>query len=217
MGLSNQIPSSRLIQPGVIANSGERPASPYEGQVVFQKDTNQTLVWDGSAWVMVHDTDQPPGLQLVKSQEITSSTATVTVTDAFSNDYNAYRILCRNISMATEGGNIYLKLSNSTGSTYGYSGYYNALTNGSVIGANLNNTNLGVLIGFTNTIVSFVIDIFNPNVAGRTTLTVSTTSSLYNGNFFGHDSNAVASPTFTLNSASGNFTGGTIRVYGYRD
>lgn len=50
MGLTNQIPSSRLIQPGVITNASERPASPYEGQVIYQKDTDQLLVWNGTAW-----------------------------------------------------------------------------------------------------------------------------------------------------------------------
>lgn len=50
MPLSNYIPSSRLIQPGVCTSS-TRPASPFVGQCIFETDTGRTLLWDGSAWV----------------------------------------------------------------------------------------------------------------------------------------------------------------------
>jgi hypothetical protein len=53
MGLSNQIPSSRLIQPGVVSSASTRPASPFTGQCIFQTDTNQLLVWNGTAWVVI--------------------------------------------------------------------------------------------------------------------------------------------------------------------
>jgi hypothetical protein len=67
VGLSNYLPSSRISQSGV-CTSTTRPASPFEGQVIYETDTNRVLVWDNSAWVMVLDTDQPPGLQLIKTQ-----------------------------------------------------------------------------------------------------------------------------------------------------
>lgn len=49
MGLSNYIPSSRLSQAGV-CTSTTRPASPYEGQMIYETDTDKVLVWNGSAW-----------------------------------------------------------------------------------------------------------------------------------------------------------------------
>jgi hypothetical protein len=52
MGLSNYLPSSRIIQPGV-CTSTTRPASPYDGQFIYETDTKNTLVWNGSAWVCV--------------------------------------------------------------------------------------------------------------------------------------------------------------------
>lgn len=52
MGISQQIGASSLIKPGVIDNTAARPASPYEGQVIFQKDTDQLLVWNGTVWVI---------------------------------------------------------------------------------------------------------------------------------------------------------------------
>lgn len=50
MGITQQIGASSLIKPGVIDNTAARPASPYEGQVIFQKDTDQVLYWNGSGW-----------------------------------------------------------------------------------------------------------------------------------------------------------------------
>lgn len=51
MGISNTIPPSRLIQPGVVANTAARPTSPFTGQAIYQVDTNQYLIWNGTAWV----------------------------------------------------------------------------------------------------------------------------------------------------------------------
>jgi len=49
MPLSNYLPSSRLIQPGV-CTSTTRPASPYEGQAIYETDTDKMYIWNGSAW-----------------------------------------------------------------------------------------------------------------------------------------------------------------------
>ena len=51
MGISQQIGASSLIKAGVIDNTAGRPASPYEGQVIYQKDTDKVLVWNGSTWL----------------------------------------------------------------------------------------------------------------------------------------------------------------------
>lgn len=55
MGLTNQLPSSRLAQAGVIPNTAARPASPYEGQMVYQQDIDKMLFWDGTAWRFMGD------------------------------------------------------------------------------------------------------------------------------------------------------------------
>lgn len=49
MGLSNYIPSSALTKAGVCTSS-TRPASPYEGQVIYETDTDMVAVWNGSSW-----------------------------------------------------------------------------------------------------------------------------------------------------------------------
>jgi hypothetical protein len=39
------------LKPGVVDNTAARPSSPFEGQAIYQKDTDQVLFYDGSAWV----------------------------------------------------------------------------------------------------------------------------------------------------------------------
>jgi hypothetical protein len=56
MGITQNTGASSLIRPGVIDNTAARPASPFEGQMVYQKDTDETLVWSGTAWVLPNKT-----------------------------------------------------------------------------------------------------------------------------------------------------------------
>ena len=49
MAVSNFIPSSRVMQPGV-CTSTTQPASPYEGMVIYETDTDLLRIWNGSAW-----------------------------------------------------------------------------------------------------------------------------------------------------------------------
>ena len=57
MGLSNSLPNS-ILQPGV-CTSTTRPASPYEGQAVFETDTNHVNIWSGTEWVRTGATGTP--------------------------------------------------------------------------------------------------------------------------------------------------------------
>ncbi len=50
MGITQNTGASSLIKPGVIDNTAARPASPYEGQVIYQKDTDELLAYNGSSW-----------------------------------------------------------------------------------------------------------------------------------------------------------------------
>jgi hypothetical protein len=95
MGLTNQIGASSIIKPGVIDNTAARPASPYEGQVIFQKDTDQLLVWNGTAWVMAIDTDTPPGLQLIAGATFSNVTS-IDVT-GFTSEFEWYEVYFQGI------------------------------------------------------------------------------------------------------------------------
>ena len=53
MGITNNIPPSRLIQSGV-CTSATRPVSPYVGQGIYETDTLLTKYWDGASWALVN-------------------------------------------------------------------------------------------------------------------------------------------------------------------
>lgn len=61
------------------SNTAARPASPSVGDTVFQEDTNQIILWDGSAW-QVYDSDR---IQYSTSNELhyTGSAMGFTTTD----------------------------------------------------------------------------------------------------------------------------------------
>ena len=50
MPLSSFLAPSALAKPGVCTSS-TRPASPYEGQVIYETDTDKLLFWNGSTWI----------------------------------------------------------------------------------------------------------------------------------------------------------------------
>lgn len=50
MPLSSVVGAQSIVKPGVCTSS-TRPASPFEGQMIYETDTDAVKVWDGSAWV----------------------------------------------------------------------------------------------------------------------------------------------------------------------
>ncbi len=48
------------LLPVVVCTSGTRPASPLEGQAIYETNTDRQLVWSGSAWVSPSVTHRPP-------------------------------------------------------------------------------------------------------------------------------------------------------------
>jgi len=234
MGITQQIGASSLIKAGVIDNTANRPASPYEGQVIFQKDTDQLLVWNGTAWVIPNSPAQnPTGLELVTTVTcssggtasngivtIGSAVSNVVIATAFSSTYDNYRIIFSGFAGSSNGAAAYLKLNNSTGSTYFGNMIYNVGTTsaiGGVSAANgasngffahtISSTGTMTLDGMLNAPFLAVTSNFVGNYSGRN----------YNGQFSTHDSNAASSTGFTFAPAGGTITGGQIRVYGYRN
>jgi len=49
MPLSSVVGAQSIIKPGVCTSS-TRPASPFEGQMIYETDTDKVLVYNGSAW-----------------------------------------------------------------------------------------------------------------------------------------------------------------------
>lgn len=156
------------------------------------------------------------GLWLVKSQTIGTGVSSVTVTGAFSADYNRYKITIDGYVGSTTG-----TLNFQLGSTAtGYYGVYNyqIYTGISTVAYQANTTSsflggLGTLAGEQ----SITCEIAAPQKATKTTWTAQA----YGNGFYVNLGYQLADSTqytgFTLLPSAGTITGGTIRIYGYRD
>lgn len=220
MPFSNYIGSSAIAQPGVVTST-TRPATPYEGQVIYETDTNRVLVWDNSAWVMIADTGQPPGLQLVKTQTIGAGVASVTVTDAFSAEFDSYKIVVSGVRNTSTQADIQFRLNNASTGYYGAFHYVNVSTNAFAVASNVNAAQwswVGSTGNPTGWLGSLVCDVINPFLTGFTQIAASPIYySLLSGNFQGVQDSNVSHTGFILIAGGGTLTGGTIRVYGYRN
>ena len=75
MGISQQIGASSLSKPGVCTSS-TRPATPYEGQQIYETDTDKVLVWNGTAWLYLAT---PQTLEIGASNSFTPSITNLTI------------------------------------------------------------------------------------------------------------------------------------------
>ena len=122
MGISNTIPPSRLIQPGVVANTAARPTSPFEGQAIYQTDTDEVLYYNGTSWS--RPWNMPWGLVVyneVTADDLTITTEEVQITGssftAVANRYYKVTYYEPNLASvtATSFVNVRLRLTNISG------------------------------------------------------------------------------------------------------
>jgi hypothetical protein len=72
--------TTRGLRPGV-CTSTNRPASPFEGQVIYETDTDLVRAWNGSSWVTIGPTTVPAdaitaiNTSLVTTNQTTGSTS----------------------------------------------------------------------------------------------------------------------------------------------
>ena len=202
-----------------VCTSTSRPSSPFAGQLIFETDTNRLAVWNGTSWVFLADADTPSGLQLVKTQTIGSAVSSVTVTNAFSSEFENYRISI--IGGVTSLNNNLILTLGSTATGYYRFAVYGAFNASTVSGSNVSNGTgwTDVVQGNTESFYGEVI-LSRPFETDRTHMTsqtsTSTTTGLYvsQGGFLNNDTSYT---DFTLTTSTGTITGGTIRVYGYRN
>ena len=159
------------------------------------------------------------GLVFIKQQTIGNAVSSVSVTSAFSTDYDNYRIVISKTTVSSIGNSGYITINGSTGSTYSSNGIYMTPTSSTVNGLALNQQPLGFWLGITGGVWSGSFDIMSPFLGAVTNFVGqsggSGASSYYNTTMAA-DSNAASSTGFTLVQAVANFTGGIITVFGYR-
>jgi hypothetical protein len=158
------------------------------------------------------------GLWLVKTQTLPTATNVVTVTDAFSADYANYKIVCSN-AVLTGIANVSMTLG-SANSGYYSTRIYNLPNNGTVSGNGLNNTSgwSYAAQGSTN-YLNVNMDVMDPFNARYTrymgTYVIENGADSNFGTTSGHQASTTSFTAFTLTAGGGNFSGGSLRIYGY--
>jgi hypothetical protein len=153
------------------------------------------------------------GLWLVKTQTVGAGVTSVVVNNAFSADYHSYFVTYTNGVLAS-ANDIFLSLNGLTTGYYG-SFYFDAYTGASGVNRR-NNSNSWYAGGGSTTYASVSCTVINPFNTKYTTFTMQTFSGdLYTVQGAGVQANSSSATGFTLTSSA--MTGGTIRVYGYRN
>jgi hypothetical protein len=181
-------------------------------------------IWDGTAWVDLatsvpnlsnYQLKSEGGLTFVKKQTIGTAVSSVTVTDAFSATYDAYKIIVTGGSGTNTVGQ--LRLGGTTTNYRVAFIYGNFGAGGSA--ANLGSTTETsfVYVGnFTADGLRMNCDLINPFLAKTTQVTAGYAGGGLAGTMNGELLNTTSYTDFNLSmQGGGTFTGGTIYVYGY--
>jgi hypothetical protein len=159
------------------------------------------------------------GLWLVKTQTIGSGVTSVTVTGAFTTDYDNYLVTITG-GVSSANGSMSFQMNNSTGSTYSVAGEYgNFNVNAGVTYSPAASTKWVDCILIGTSAYSANIYLASPFLSKPTFGTTDTQSqvSFYNFNLL--ETSSTSNTGFTIAPVTGGvtLTGGTIRVYGYRN
>jgi hypothetical protein len=157
------------------------------------------------------------GLWLVKTQTVGAGVSSVVVTDAFNDNFTNYRIVYTNIIGSTNA-NMLLQLSGITTSVYvsggSFTSYLSAVLSG--FGPAASDSWVVGALGAGSSFGS--IDVYSPKKTAQKAFTGACTSNVNQYQFSGSCTSTAQSVSFTMTSTAGvTLTGGTIRVYGYRD
>ena len=221
MGLSSQLAPSAIAKPGVCTSS-TRPASPYEGQVIYETDTDKTLVWNGSAWVYLStSTANPVGLEFVASTSF-SATTTPFINGCFNSTYDHYRLMISATGSSAQDVRCRLRYSTSTvesGAVYDRWGFSSSASVAVSNVANQTSALLANVANDANAPMVVTIDIFNPNRLNLHTNLQIQGYGANNGSLVFWNNRVETTTEYTgfeMTADSGTLTG-SIRVYGYRN
>lgn len=155
------------------------------------------------------------GLVLVTSATIGSAVSSVTVSNAFSATYDNYLIKITGMT-GSASVDTNFQLGGITTGVYITSGFYQLLSSATITTYTTTTTvmPMGTMGSTQNTQIT--IDISAPNLAVTKYISMRTQSSYLSAIGATQVGSTVQATAFTLTPASGTLSGGTIRVYGYR-
>lgn len=209
MPLSQVYGAQSLIKAGVCTSSS-RPASPFEGQLIYETDTDRLLTYNGSAWII------QSGLQYITSTTGTAASSLI-IDNCFTSTYENYRILI----VGKTSADVYLKVQFRVGGVAAATNYTYQIMSANSTSVAASQASAQTSGNFTPMETSdtnaATIDIYKPNVAIATgwqsfSIYNSATQSI---NFVcGRHTTATAYDGLVITPASGTVTA-TMYVYGY--
>ena len=227
MPFSSVLGASSVIKPGV-CTSTTRPSVPYEGQLIYETDTDRVAAWNGSAWVYETAVGGPPGLVYVTGATFTTVTSVSLPNNTFTSTYRNYKIMFQ-ITAVTADADFTMRLRASGADDsnaqydYAFGGVYVSPTTTSVSGSQLANAWVVGEQDASNVAYNLVLDVIAPQVATRTFINgsysyVDKANSVWTARFgsgFFRSTTQFDSLTF-ISSVASSITG-VYRVYGYTD
>lgn len=157
------------------------------------------------------------GLWLVKTETVGSGASSKVVTGAFSADYDNYLVTYSGGTMSASTA-LTLKLGSTATGYYGVYNYANYATAAWAAAVDNNGVSFTYFGGGDTNSCAGRMTIMGPNLAKPTRVE---SGPIHYGNNFGTYTGIEASSTqhtaFTIAPFTGTFSGGTIRVYGYRN
>lgn len=160
------------------------------------------------------------GLVLVKTQTVGSGVSSVTVTNAFSSTFDNYKIVYHGGS-GSGFGSLLMTLGSTT-TDYYWGRYYIFYSDGTISTSNGNadsSWSVGTIQNNPDlTMVS--VDLFGPYLSVSTMMQLNVRLSGLSGAVGGGGGfldSTTSYTSFTLTASANTMTGGTVRVYGYRN
>ena len=204
------------MRPGVCLSTS-RPTVPYVGQTIFETDTNKLLVWNGTVWVIPNSPAQnPQGLELISTTTVGTTVSTVTVSNVFSATYDNYLIKATG-GVFSSNASFDLQLG-STVTNYRYQLIYCTYANGTPAGeGTTTGTKFRYIGAGTTTGYDGHVDVMSPYLSKHTKIIASEHGPSDTGFLSGIMENTTSYTSFNIFPSTGTMTGGTIRVYGYRN
>jgi hypothetical protein len=160
------------------------------------------------------------GLWLVKSQAVGTGVSSVTVTGAFSADYENYKIIYSGGTQSANASHAIRLGASATGYNTVLAYTDSSASSTFITSAVQNNANLSAWIGggSAGQASHAEFELLGPNLAAYTKIRNGLYQDGVNyGTTQGEHRVATAYTSFELLVGAGNITGGTIRVYGYRN
>ena len=213
MPFSSVLGANSVVRPGV-CTSTTRPTVPYEGQLIYETDTDRVASYNGSAWVYGSFTG---GLVLISSTTIGNAVSSVTVSNAFGSAYDNYMITVQG-GVSSANPNLQLTLGSTTTGYYGVYMYrqFNTTT---MTNDFVNNGSMYAYAGAgTSSSLNGIVYISSPNLAKTTQFMSHAVEPRVGGYGYwglGFLNDTTQYTSFALAPNTGTITGGTIRVYGY--